>query len=354
MPKEKNNMKPYIKNRMWIFAGALILIFVYKTDFSKQIARFFKVMHPVIIAILIAWLLLPLKIKTEKKIKSSFKDPIKRHSHAIAAAIVYVLFFALIVLFMVYLIPIICEGISQASDKFSDYFAVISKYVNIGSPSDIINKINPEIYITGARTTVSFVINAGMTLVILIYVLLEHRELKSFAVSLAEILIGTDKTERLMYYFTKTNLIFSGYFYGKFISSAILGIIVTAGFFVIRTDYPIFFGITVALSNLIPIFGAIISAVPIAVTALAEHGFKKMLAAVLVIVAGQQIENNILTPKIVGSSMGLSGFWVLFSVTFGGGLFGFWGMFMSIPIAATVKMLYTELVLNGKIRIAKK
>ena len=109
-----------------------------------------------------------------------------------------------------------------------------------------------------------------------------------------------------------------------------------------QMKHPVFFGITVALSNLIPIFGAFISGVPIALTALSEYGITKALVALGIIVVGQQIENSILTPKIVGDTIGLSGFWILFSVIAGGGLFGFWGLLICIPVTATIRMLYKE------------
>lgn len=341
-------MKPYIKNKLLIFAGAVALIFIYKTDFSEQIGKVLKALYPVTMSLLFAWLLLPLKVKLEALFLKKQSGFLKKHSNAVSATIVYIAFILVIAVFFIYLIPLLYEGITNAAGKLSRYYSFISKYTNTEIVTSILEKINPKIYITSAKNTVSVLVNAGMTLVILIYVLLEHKELKSFAVCMLETLIGSDKTEKLLYYLTKTNMIFFSYFYGKILSSVILGVMITAGFLAIRISYPVFFGIIVAISNLVPVFGAFISIIPIAITTFAEYGIKKTIAAIIIITAGQQIENNILTPKIVNSTMGLSGFWVLFSVTLGGGLFGFWGILVCIPAAAAVKVIFADIMSNRK------
>ena len=102
------------------------------------------------------------------------------------------------------------------------------------------------------------------------------------------------------------------------------------------------FGTIVALSNMIPVFGVIISTLPIAVLTFAEYGILKALISTAIIFVAQQIENNIITPKIVGDTVGLSGFWILVTTIAGGGLFGFWGLLICIPVAASFKMLFSE------------
>lgn len=339
-------MKPYIKNRMWIVAIAIILIFVNKINFYEIIKKIISILYPVIVALLFAWFLIPAKKKLENLVKKSKRKLISKHSELLSAILVYLVFIGIIIFFILYLIPILKDGITNSYDKFSYYYSVIKKYI---SNDTFTNIITPQVYLSGAKNAVSVVFKVVMSFVVLIYVLMEHRELKTFFTKLTSIILGDDKSERLVYYFSKINTIFIKYFYSKLISSLILGILIITGFIILKISYPIFFGVIVAISNLIPIFGSFISGVPIALTVFAEYGTVKTLIAIGVIIAGQQIENSILTPKIVGNSIGISGFWILFTVILGGGLFGFWGMLVCIPVAATLKTLYIE-ILKDKIK----
>ncbi len=335
-------MKPYVKNRLWLFAIITLLIIIYKTNFGTLFYKLNQVLSPVTIALLFAWLLLPLKSKLETHFKTSKKAFIKNKAATLAAFGVYIAFLTCIGIFFLYLIPILYDGISNIILKISKHYALISKYLGSDIISEIFKKTNPALYISSAKSTASVIFNAGMSMVVLIYILLEHKELKLFAISAIETVLGTSKTERLLYYTTKTNTIFYKYFLGKAISSLILGIMVTAGFIVLKISYSIFFGALVAVFNLIPIFGAIISVVPIAITAFSDYGLGKAIASVVIVILSQQVENNILTPKIVGNRAGLSGFWVIFSIIVGGGLLGFWGILLCIPTAASIKMIVCE------------
>ncbi len=339
-------MKPYIKNRLWLIFAAIILIFIYKTDFSMQLGRLYAVLSPVIIAVLFAWFLIPLKVRTEKLLLRSKKFLVKKYSNLISAFLVYLCFVGAIIFFIVCLIPIIQDGIVNASEQLGNYRHIIEKYAGNDVVNRILQKVNPEIYINGAKNTIAFVVNIVMAIVILVYILLEHKKLKKLFVDSMSFIFGDEKTEKAIYYISKTNMIFSGYFYSKFISSVMLGILVSLGFFITGISYPLFFGVLVALFNMLPVFGSIISTVPVALLTFAEYGIAKAVVSVVIIIAGQQVENNILTPKIVGDTVGLSGFWIIVTTLVGGGLFGFWGLLICVPVSATLKMLFSEIKLR--------
>jgi len=342
-------MKPYIKNRLWIVAIAILLIFINKADFSEYAFKVYSVLLPVIIAFLLAWFLLPLK-KTAEAVLNKCKLPIiQKFSHIISAFLVYILFISAIVIFILCLIPIIKTSVENIGMQIEKYKYVTDGFISHETINTAISKINPQIYIDSAKVTLSAVLNIIMSFVILIYILLEHKSLKKTFVNTINVILGEEKAEQSVYYISKTNTIFSKYFYSKFVSSAILGIITALGFFTGGIFYPVLFGTIVAISNMIPVFGVIISTVPIAVLTFAEYGFFKTLISALIIFVAQQIENNIVTPKIVGDTMGLSGFWILVTTIAGGGLFGFWGLLICIPVAASVKMLFTETKLHKKL-----
>lgn len=338
-------MKSYIKKN---FRGIIVIIFliiVYKTDFSALFNKILSVMYPVITGLLFARILIPIKKYTERILIKTQKKVLKKYASEISAVTVYILFLLVIFFFLIYLVPIIKNGITECYEKGCVYYKTAEKYIN-GDIDDIIKKIinitDTKFYIKSAKGTFAVIFNFIMSPVVLIYVLLEHKSLKKSASEFSEFVLGQERAEKLLFYISNTDKIFTNYFYGKAVSSLMLGVLVTAGFYIAKLNYPIFLGTLVALSNLIPVFGAIINAVPVILCALSEYGIKKAVTAAIILFLGQQIENNILTPKIVGNSMGMSGFWVLFSAIFGGGLFGFWGMLVCIPVAATIKMLFSE------------
>ena len=335
-------MKPYIKNRLWLVAIAILLIFINKADFSEYALKVYSVLLPVIIAFLLGWFLLPLKKIAEKSFKKSRLSLLQKYSNSISAFLVYLMFISVIVIFIWCLIPIIKTSIENIGNQIEKYKYATEGLLQPETINNIISKINPQIYIDGAKVTMSAVLNIIMSFFILIYILLEHKTLKKAFVNTIDFLFGEEKSEQAIYYLSNINNIFSKYFYSKFISSVMLGIITAAGFFIGGIFYPLLFGTIVALSNMIPVFGVIISTLPIAVLTFAEYGFLKALISTAVIFVAQQIENNIITPKIVGDTMGLSGFWILVTTIAGGGLFGFWGLLICIPVAASIKMLFSE------------
>ena len=342
MSYSEDFMKPYIKNRLWLIVIAILLIFINKADFSEYALKVYSVLLPVIIALLFGWFLLPLKKIAENLFKKSEFPLLQKYSHPVSAFIVYVMFILAIVIFILCLIPIIRTSIENIGTQIEKYKSLTDGFIRSETINNIISKINPQIYINSAKVTVSALLNIVMSFAILIYILLEHKSLKKGFVNTLDFVIGEEKAEQSLYYISKVNIIFSKYFYSKFVSSAMLGVITALGFFAGGIFYPLLFGTIVALSNMIPVFGVIISTLPIAVLTFAEYGILKALISTAIIFVAQQIENNIITPKIVGDTVGLSGFWILVTTIAGGGLFGFWGLLICIPVAASFKMLFSE------------
>ena len=340
-------MKHSVKNKIWLFLFGVVLIFIYKTDFSFQLGRIYRVLLPVIIGFLFAWFLVPLKIKLENFLNNNLKKSSKNRNRLIAVFGVYITFIGAVAFFIICLIPILKSGITSTISQLSVYKDFFEKYIQGNLIEKLLSKINLEMYINGAKSTVVIIFDSTMAFVILVYILLEHRTLKRQFAGFLWRLLGTEVAEKFLFYLSRTNCIFSGYFYSKFISSLILGIIVTIGFFITGISHPLFFGMVVGLFNMLPIFGALVSSVPVALLTFTEFGLYRALTAVAVILLSQQVENGIITPKIVGDKVGLSGFWIIVTTITGGGLFGFWGLLICVPVAATIKDIYNLTVNRG-------
>ena len=136
-------------------------------------------------------------------------------------------------------------------------------------------------------------------------------------------------------YFDRTNNIFFNFLAGQFLDGIIIGIITSIAMSIIGVKYAVLLGFMIGIFNLIPYFGAIIAVVIAA---------GQCLIMVIVVIILQQIDANIINPKILGNSLKISPLLVIFAVPVGGAYFGFWGMFLSVPIVAVIKLLLTDYI----------
>lgn len=150
-----------------------------------------------------------------------------------------------------------------------------------------------------------------------------------------------------------TNRCFASFISGQMIESIIVGVLCTIGCIILDIPYAPLLGVIVGVTNIIPIFGPIFGTIPGAFIVLIIDPIKAIIFVVFVIVL-QQVESNLIYPRVVGTSIGLSPIWILFAVTFGGGLFGILGIILGIPTVAVFYQLLSSMVnkrLQKKVRI---
>ena len=132
---------------------------------------------------------------------------------------------------------------------------------------------------------------------------------------------------------------FIGFLSGKLLDSLIIGVLSFIGCWLLRMPYPLLISVIIGVTNILPFFGPIIGAVPsVFIVLIADPG--KAIWLLVFIIALQQFDGNILGPKILGDTTGLPAIWVLFSIIIGGGLFGFWGMLLGVPVFAVLYTLF--------------
>ncbi|MBQ8248601.1 MAG: AI-2E family transporter [Clostridia bacterium] len=147
-----------------------------------------------------------------------------------------------------------------------------------------------------------------------------------------------------------TNKTFGAYLLGKVLDSLVVGIVIFIAFAIFRIPYAPLLSVIIAITNVIPVIGPFIGAIP-GVLIIFIVDPSKVLWFIVINVIIQQIDGNIIVPKILGETTGLSSLWVLFSITVFGGLWGLFGMFISVPIFAIIYMLiklYVERRLRDK------
>ena len=142
---------------------------------------------------------------------------------------------------------------------------------------------------------------------------------------------------------SRANGIFSGFISGKILDSAIIGMLCFILCHIFRIPMPVLFGVVIGFTNIIPFFGPIVGAVPCVMVLLIMDPWAALRFGILIL-ALQQFDGNILGPRILGDSTGLSAIWVLVAIVVGGGLFGFPGMLLGVPTFAVLYSLTREWV----------
>lgn len=138
---------------------------------------------------------------------------------------------------------------------------------------------------------------------------------------------------------------FMGFISGKLIDSLIIGVMCYIGCLILKMPYAILVSVIVGVTNIIPFFGPIIGAVPSAFLILMVSPVKCLIFVIFVFLL-QQFDGNILGPKILGNAVGIKGFWIMFAIIIGGGLFGFIGMVLGVPVM-TIILAGTHYLVNA-------
>ena len=175
--------------------------------------------------------------------------------------------------------------------------------------------------------------NLVIGLIISLYLLSGKERFASQAKKICYALFERHTANQIIRAFRFTNKTFIGFLGGKIIDSAIIGVLCFAGTSLLKMPYPVLISVIVGVTNVIPFFGPYIGAIPSALLILMTDP-RKCIAFIIFILALQQLDGNVIGPKILGESTGLSGFWVIFSITLFGGLWGIAGMVVGVPLFA--------------------
>ena len=151
---------------------------------------------------------------------------------------------------------------------------------------------------------------------------------------------AASNTLRICHY---ANVNFTGFFVGKIIDSAIIGVITFVAMTILRLDFAVLISVFIGITNIIPVFGPFIGAIPSVFILLLIDPLQAVIFCVLILII-QQVDGNFIGPKILGSSIGISALWILFSIVVGGDLFGIVGMIVGVPVFATLYGLAQEFV----------
>ena len=149
--------------------------------------------------------------------------------------------------------------------------------------------------------------------------------------------------ENLIRWTRRANEIFSGFIRGKILDSLIIGLLCYACMLIFRIEYALFISVIVGITNIIPFFGPFIGAIPCTLILLIVNPMSALWFAVFILLL-QQVDGNIIGPKILGDYIGISPFWIMISIIVGGGLLGFAGMLLGVPVFALAYAIVKTIV----------
>ena len=363
--------KRTITKWLYWFLFAVAVIVVYKTldnfsDIGLWIGNLLDILMPFIIGILIAYLLYIPSRKIEN-VLSRIKKPkfIAKKSRPLAIFATYAILVVLFVIAINFILPVITNSVIDLVNNFQGYYNItVNNFEALPEDSilksdvvkDLVNSIknidlkqfvnidNLAGYAKGAMNIASKIFDFFVAIIVSVYILLQRKEMLEFFKSFGKAMFKENTYKNMGKYFYRTNEIFFNFLAGQFIDGIIVGIITSIAMSILGIKYAVLLGVMIGVFNMIPYFGAIIAVVIATIITILTGGLGQAITMVIVVVILQQIDANIINPKIIGSSLKISPLLVIFGVTVGGAYFGVWGMFLAVPIIAVLKLFITDYI----------
>lgn len=198
---------------------------------------------------------------------------------------------------------------------------------------------------SGVKNTVSMLFDFLIGIIISLYILNSKDTFCAQAKKVIYSVLRVDHANRVMSRVSHVHRVFGGFITGKLIDSFIIGVLCFIGVALMKIPYEVLISVIIGVTNIIPFFGPFIGAIPSIILIAVISPIKAVYFGIFIIVL-QQFDGNILGPKILGDSTGLSSFWVMFAILVFGGVFGFVGMAIGVPIFAVLYSVATEFFNN--------
>lgn len=371
MEKEKK----VITKWLYWFTFAVAVIVVYKVlDKFGEITTWLKglisILYPFIMAIILAYLFYIPCRGIEGRLR---KMGLKKGARVLSIFIVYAIAIIFCVLVIKFVIPTASESIMDLVSNLPNYYTKAIEAIKEMPEDSILNKINATQmieglgdidlkqyfrlenlgqYIKGVLGLATTLFDIFVTLVVSIYILAERSDILNFARRFCKAIFKNDTYKDIGKNFRRSNEVFFKFLSSQLLDGFVVGIMVSIAMSILHVKYAVLLGFMIGLFNLIPYLGAVIAvAVAVIITALTGGVSQAIWMAVTVIIL-QQIDANIINPRITGNSLNISPILVIFSVTVFGAYFGIIGMFLAVPIVTVIKLSiedYISIRDNGKV-----
>lgn len=367
MKEEKHNIKKW---RYW-FTLAIAIIAVYNVLNNipyvvSSIKSFIGVIMPFGAGLLIAYILYLPCCKVEKTFqKTKKKNFLNKHARLLSVIIVYIIAVLICIVIINVILPAVIESLTELISNIPNYYNTAVETIN-SLPEDhilrnekviealsnlknidvqsIINLDKIQGYIKGVISAVGTIFDVFISIIVSIYILLQRKQLIHFWARLTKAVLKGPAYLKVKKYFIEGNQIFFNFLTSQIIDAIIVGILASVAMSIMKVKYAILLGFIIGLFNLIPYFGAIVAVGLSIIITLFTGGIGKTILMAVVVIVLQQIDANIINPKIVGDSLQISQLLVLFAVTVGGAYFGILGMFLAVPVFTVIKAIIEDFI----------
>ena len=344
------------------------------TMFREQMYTFYQTMLPIIIGASMAYLFNFILEKVEDMIitpvtKGKIKLKLKR---AIGMLITYGIIFSLLYIFTLIVFPQLIASVVKFVNEVTNNFEEISLMVK-----NLIARINlrPDFmeyvvewwdgfliqafeFLTGlvpvignlAKTIFSSVWNIVLGVVVSAYLLFEKEKFKALSKKITYAIFSKTRADRTVELAKRADNIFGRFLSGKILDSLIVGVLTYIALLIFKIPFPILVSFIIGVTNIIPFFGPFIGMVPSFFIILIISPIKAIWF-ILIIFVIQQIDGNLIGPKILGDSLGISPFWILFSLLITGKLLGLIGLIIAVPLFVFIYSIAKD---NVEDKLAKR
>lgn len=384
--EQDNRMKHTIKaawakgfSNFLALAGAILLVFVlFRFDsIMAQVMRICNILMPIIMGIALAYLINPVVEFYEKKLNATLGAAIEKKKgkkpsmRGLSVLISVSIIIAIIAFLIMLVVPQLVSNITNAVVLFPEQIqGLVKKITELARNNEHAKQIISEFYegtvtyftnwvktemlgqvsviINGIVGIFGTAINCLVSFIVAIYVLLGKNTVKRQVKKVTNAFLTERQSQVISSILKESDKIFGGFISGKIIDSFIIGVICFVCCLIMRMPYVALVSVIVGVTNVIPFFGPYIGAIPSTILIMLDSPSKGFVFLIFVIIL-QQVDGNIIGPKILGESTGLSPFWVVFAIFLGNGLFGIVGLFIGVPLWGVVYYLIKRFV-NYKIR----
>ena len=363
-----------------IILGVLFFFLIYKIDvIFAGIEKILGILMPVILGAVIAYLLIPVDEYFEKiYIKyfgKYFKTRAKRKKFIRMGGVATAIFLFVIVLFMLIYLVVpqiynntrnlllalpgqvrdLMEWITEKMADDTELSGIVTRvyseamnFLSTWVKTDMIDQL--YLVIDGLLGAVNVVAEFFIGIIIAVYLMVSRETFVSQGKKVIYAFLNDEHANMFIQLLKECNRIFGGFINGKLLDSLIIGILCFIGCSLLQMPYSVLVAVIIGVTNVIPFFGPYIGAIPSTILIMLDSPSKGLIFIVFILVL-QQFDGNILGPKILGDSIGLSPFWIIFAILLGGGLFGVVGMLFGVPVFAVFHFLIKSFI---DYRLSKK
>ncbi|MGM0395731.1 MAG: AI-2E family transporter [Bacillota bacterium] len=344
------------------------------TIFSEKVSKFFSTLQPIIIGAVMAYLFNFILEIIDKYIINPIdkKDKMPKFKRTLGIMITYAIIGTLGYLFAIIIIPQIISSVAKLVTLVTENFEDISMWVidqieSLHIREDYLQFIvewwngvldNVFGFVTGLIPVIGNVVgvvlasvwNIVLGLVISVYLLFDKDRFRALGRKVTYAIFSAQRANRTLELTRRADTIFGRFLSGKILDSFIIGVLTYIILLIFKMPFPILVSFIIGITNIIPFFGPLIGLIP-SFFIIAIVSPIQALWFILIIVLIQQFDGNILGPKILGDSLGISAFWILFSLLIAGSLLGFVGLIIGVPLFV---FIYSIIKDNVERRLAKK